>query len=138
MIREKARLIKPYGDELVDLLVPRNELFEKATYANSLPYVQVSARVVCDLELLAVGAFSPLRGFMNAADLRSVLDNMRLADGTLFPMPITLPVEPDANLSLGGQISPARQQKQHPSDTNRRRNTRMGPGGDCHQDIRQI
>ena len=101
MIAEKTRLIEPYCGELVNLLVPRAELVEKTTYANSLPYVQVSARVVCDLELLTIGAFSPLRGFMNQADFQSVLDTMRLADGTLFPMPITLPIELPAERRLG-------------------------------------
>lgn len=105
MIIEKARLIRPYGGELVDLLVPREDLVEKANYANSLPYAQVSSRVVCDLELLAVGAFSPLRGFMNAVDYQSVLDTMRLADGALFPMPITLPVEPRPEFEIGSEIA---------------------------------
>lgn len=105
MILEKTRLIEPYGGELVNLLVPRAELVEKTTYANSLPYVQVSSRVVCDLELLTVGAFSPLRGFMNQADFRSVLDTMRLADGTLFPIPVTLPIEANEQVRLGSQIA---------------------------------
>lgn len=105
MIIEKARLIEPYGGELVDLLAVREELVERTVYASSLPYVQVSARVVCDLELMAVGAFSPLRGFMNAADFQSVLETMRLADGALFPIPITLPVEPGSHLELGGEIA---------------------------------
>ena len=105
MIVEKTRLIEPYGGELVDLLVPRAELVAKANYAVSLPYVQVSSRVVCDLELLTVGAFSPLRGFMNQADFQSVLDTMRLADGTLFPMPITLPIEASADVQLGSEIA---------------------------------
>ena len=105
MIIEKTRLIEPYGGELVNLLVPRTELVEKTTYANSLPYVQVSARVVCDLELLTVGAFSPLRGFMNQADFHSVLDTMRLADGTLFPMPVTLPIDANGQVQLGSQIA---------------------------------
>ena len=105
MIVEKTRLIEPYGGELVNLLVPRAELVEKTAYANSLPYVQVSARVVCDLELLTIGAFSPLRGFMNQADFQSVLDTMRLADGALFPIPITLPIELPAEVELGGEIA---------------------------------
>ncbi len=105
MIVEKVRLIAPYGDELVDLFVPREELLEKSAYANSLPYVQVSPRVECDLELLAVGAFSPLRAFMNQADFKSVLDAMRLADGTLFPIPVTLPVELTADMKLGVDIA---------------------------------
>ena len=99
------KLISPYGGELVDLLVPREQLLQKTAYANTLPSIQVSARIVCDLELLAVGAFSPLRGFMNEADFRSVLATMRLADGTLFPMPITLPVEPNPELQPGMDIA---------------------------------
>ena len=105
MIIEKARLIRPYGGELVDLLVPREKLVVKYAYANTLPYVQVSARVACDLELLAVGAFSPLRGFMSAADYQSVLDTMRLENGDLFPIPITLPIENGADLEIGRDIA---------------------------------
>ncbi len=105
MIIEKARLIRPYGGELVDLLAPREKLLEKMAYANTLPYVQVSARVACDLELLAVGAFSPLRGFMSAVDYQSVLDTMRLANGALFPIPITLPLEPGPHLEIGRDIA---------------------------------
>ncbi len=99
------QLISPYAGELVDLLVPREQLLHRTAYANTLPSIQVSPRVVCDLELLAVGAFSPLRGFMNEADFRNVLDTMRLADGTLFPMPITLPVEPNPELRPGGEVA---------------------------------
>ena len=101
MVVEKNGLIAPYGGELVNLLTPRRKLVERTAFANGLPYVQVSARTVCDLELLAVGAFSPLRGFMNHRDYHSVLDTMRLADGTLFPMPITLPIDP-----ANGDIKP--------------------------------
>ena len=105
MIREKAKLIAPYGGELVNLLVPPAQLDDKMAYASRLPYIQISPRVECDLELLAVGAFSPLRGFMNRADFQSALDTMRLADGTLFPMPITLPTDPDENIQPGMDIA---------------------------------
>ena len=53
--------------------------------------IQLSQRLVCDLELLSCGAFSPLDRFMGQADLQAVLDEMRLTDGTLFPIPITFP-----------------------------------------------
>ena len=105
MIAERAKLVSPYGGQLVDLLVPRQQLVEQFAYANTLPYVQVSPRVECDLELLAVGAFSPLRGFMNEADFHSVLDTLRLADGTLFPIPITLPVDDRLDIKLGDDIA---------------------------------
>ena len=105
MAVEKTKLISPYGGELVNLLVPASELAEKKAYAGTLPYVQISARVECDLELMAVGAFSPLRSFMGKADLQSVLDTMRMTDGTLFPMPITLPVDPTDDIQVGIDIA---------------------------------
>src|SRR5207302_6696480 len=51
-----------------------------------------TARQICDLELLMSGGFSPLRGFMSKADYEGVCHNMKLASGTLWPMPITLDV----------------------------------------------
>jgi sulfate adenylyltransferase len=53
-------LIAPYGGRLVDLLVPEEERAEARAYASTLPSLQMSPRVVCDLELLASGGFSPL------------------------------------------------------------------------------
>jgi len=52
----------------------------------------LTARQLCDLELLATGGFSPLRGFMTRADYEGVCHDMRLASGALWPMPITLDV----------------------------------------------
>ena len=105
MAVEKAKLISPYGGRLVNLLVPPDQLDEKLAYARSLPSIQISPRAECDLELLAVGAFSPLRGFMNQANFQSVLDSMRLTDGRLFPMPITLPIDPTDEIRLGMDIA---------------------------------
>ena len=98
-------MIAPYGGKLIDLLVPEGELAEARAYASTLPSIQVTPRVVCDLEMLAVGAFSPLDRFMNEADYRRVLTEMRLADGTLFPMPITFPVATDAGIRQGSDIA---------------------------------
>ena len=78
-------LIPPFGGRLVDLLVPEDERAEALDYASTLPSLQISPRAVCDLELLASGGFSPLDRFMGEADFRSVLHDMRLADGMLFP-----------------------------------------------------
>lgn len=89
-----AQLIAPYGGELVQLLVQdeeeRQALLEQA---KRLPSVQLSPRTLCDLEMLATGAFSPLDRFMGRRDYMSVLEEMRLANGLLFPIPITLAVE---------------------------------------------
>ena len=98
-------LISPYGGRLVDLLVPDEELAEARAYASTLPSLQMSPRVVCDLELLASGGFSPLDRFMGESDFRRVLAEMRLADGTLFPIPVTLPVAADAGLRVGTDIA---------------------------------
>jgi sulfate adenylyltransferase len=95
----------PYGDPLVDLLVPPEAIPELRQYANSLPTIQLSNRSVYDLELLANGAFSPLRGFMRRADYERVIAEMRLADGTLFPIPITLPISPDQQLTLDTDVA---------------------------------
>ncbi len=95
MTQTKSKsIITPYGGNLVDLLVPAEEREEFKEHASQLPSIQVSPRLVCDLELLAVGAFSPLDRFMTKADHQRVLDEMRLANDLIFPIPITLPVEP--------------------------------------------
>ncbi|TVR24549.1 MAG: bifunctional sulfate adenylyltransferase/adenylylsulfate kinase [Anaerolineaceae bacterium] len=99
------QLITPYGGRLVDLRVAPDELEVARTHAATLPSCQLSERQICDLELLAVGGFSPLDRFMGEADYRRVLDDMRLSDGTLFPMPITLPVEPTPDMQIGAEIA---------------------------------
>jgi len=90
-------LIEPYGGDLVDLLAPADQLPALKERASRLPSLQLSERSLCDLELLAVGAYSPLDRFMGAADYAAVLETMLLADGTLFPIPITLPVGDDVH-----------------------------------------
>ncbi|KAM0747876.1 ATP-sulfurylase [Meredithblackwellia eburnea MCA 4105] len=60
--------------------------------SNTLADIRLTERQLCDLELLLNGGFSPLEGFMNQADYESVVKTLRLADGVLFPMPITLDV----------------------------------------------
>ena len=102
---ESQELITPYGGRLVNLLVSGQERDELMRQAASLPSIQLSQRSLCDLELLAVGAFSPLRGFMGQSDYASVLEKMRLADGTLFPIPITLPVAANSGIRVGQQIA---------------------------------
>lgn len=94
----------PYGGALRTLLVAPEERADLLAHANTLNSVQLSPRAACDLELLAVGGFSPLDRFMGAADYQRVLDEMRLADGTLFSIPVTLPVTPSDALHLDTEI----------------------------------
>ena len=106
MILEKAStLISPYGGQLVDLTVPAAALADLKAQANRLPSIQISERAVCDLELLATGGFSPLDRFMSQADYTRVLTEMRLANGYLFPIPVTLPVEPGPAIRIGQDIA---------------------------------
>jgi sulfate adenylyltransferase len=100
-----SKLIEPYGGELVDLLVPAAERESIISRAALLPRIQLTQRNLCDLELLATGAFSPLRKFMGKEDYLSVLRDMRLSNGTLFPIPITLPVATNPNISEGAEIA---------------------------------
>ncbi len=102
---ETSILIPPYGGQLIDLRVPPEEVEELKAYATRLPSIQLSPRATCDLELLAVGAFSPLDRFMGREDYQRVLDEMRLASGHIFPIPVTLPVEPDPAIRLDQEIT---------------------------------
>lgn len=100
-----SSLITPYGGVLVDLLVSPDAAADLKAYANRLPSLQLSERAVCDLELLATGAFSPLDRFMGQQDYQRVLNEMRLASGHLFPIPVTLPVEPGPAIHLGQDVA---------------------------------
>jgi sulfate adenylyltransferase len=103
--QDSVSLISPYGGRLVNLLVPSAELEAARAYASTLPSIQITERAKCDLELLATGGFSPLDRFMKQADFERVVAEMRLADGTLFPIPITLPVNPDPALKLDSEVA---------------------------------
>lgn len=102
---EKSALIPPCGGELVDLIVPAEGAAELKARAAGLPGIQLSDRAACDLELLATGAFSPLDRFMGEDDYRATVGEMRLGDGTLFPIPVTLPVDDPAAILLDGDIA---------------------------------
>jgi sulfate adenylyltransferase len=100
-------VIDAHGGELVDLLAraeKRDVLIEEA---GSLDSVSLTPRQAADLELLAVGGFSPLRGFQGADDWRRVVDEMRLADGLPWSIPVTLATGADAaegdRLALNGE-----------------------------------
>src|SRR5574342_155396 len=104
MLNVKAKLITPYGGELVNLVVDEKERDELLARAARLPSIKISMRSLCDLELLATGGFSPLTTFMGKADYERVLHEMRLADGTLWPLPITLTADPKELPTVGEDI----------------------------------
>jgi sulfate adenylyltransferase len=87
-----SHLIPPHGGELVDLIAQPERIAELKYHSKEWPSWDLTGRQLCDLELLVTGGFSPLRGFMTRADYEGVCHNMRLANGTLWPMPITLDV----------------------------------------------
>ena len=98
-------LIPPYGDRLVDLMVPSEASEELAAHAKGLPSIQISERSVCDLRLMACGAFSPLDRFVGKHDHKRILDEMRLSSGALFPIPVTLPVNAGPQLHLDTDVA---------------------------------
>ena len=101
-VSEANRLVDPHGGELVNLLVDPERSAELEIEASALPKWELTPRQLCDIEQLITGAFSPLRGFMNRGDYEGVRDEMRLADGTLWPMPIVLDVPAEFATSLSG------------------------------------
>jgi sulfate adenylyltransferase len=86
-------LIPPHGGQLVNLIVDEARAAALREGARKLAKIVLGEREQCDLELLAVGAFSPLTGFVGESDFHGACDEMRLADGTLWPVPITCPVD---------------------------------------------
>jgi len=101
----KANLIAPYGGKLVNLVVEGKEREELLARAAKLPSIKITTRNLCDLELIATGGFSPLTTFMGKADYDRVLKEMRLADGTLFPLPVTLTVDPKELPTVGEELA---------------------------------
>jgi sulfate adenylyltransferase len=101
----KAKLITPYGGKLVNLVVEGKEREELLARAGKLPSIKITMRNLCDLELIATGGFSPLTTFMGKADYDRVLKEMRLADGTLFPLPITLTADPKELPTVGEELA---------------------------------
>ncbi len=100
-------LIQPHGGTLVNRIVDPNQAAQLSKQASDLPAITLSAKQACDLEMIAIGAFSPLTGFVKQADFKRICTEMRLSDGTVWPIPITLAVD-DATkdkLKSGGQAA---------------------------------
>ncbi len=95
-----AGLVPAHGGALLELAASPERSAALAASALEWTSWTLTRRQLCDLELLLVGAMSPLTGFMGRADYESVCTRMRLADGTLWPMPITLDVPPEVAVEV--------------------------------------
>jgi sulfate adenylyltransferase len=93
-------LISPYGGVLVDLLVDEKRRLELKAQSREWPSWDLTQRQLCDMELLLTGAFSPLKTFMSRPDYETVRDDMRLTDGTLWPIPVALDVTAEVAAQL--------------------------------------
>lgn len=83
-------LIKPHGGSLVNRIAQPDAVEALKKEAQGLKRVDLSAKQSCDVEMIGIGAFSPLHGFMGQADFDSVIENMTLTNGDIWPIPITL------------------------------------------------
>lgn len=99
------QLIAPYGGTLIDLVARGDERRALLARSVGLRSLQLSPRSLCDIELLSTGAFSPLDRFMGHAAYERVVREMRLPDGTLWPMPVALPAADAARPGLGDEIA---------------------------------
>jgi len=96
-----TNLVPPHGAEVLKPLLLAEDLrLEQISRAESLVKIPMSSCEVCDLLLLSMGAYTPLDGFMKEADWRSVCEDMRLADGLFWPIPVTL----SAKKTLADQV----------------------------------
>ncbi|MDG0810914.1 sulfate adenylyltransferase [Cohnella rhizosphaerae] len=99
--------IQPHGGVLVNRVLEGAGREQLLSQAGSLKSIPVNAWTISDLDLIGVGAFSPLTGFLNEQDYNNVVDNMRLADGTVWSIPVTLTVseEQAAGLAVGDRAA---------------------------------
>ena len=84
--------VLPHGGVLVDRIVSAEEAVALRQLASERPALRLDARELADLELIATGAASPLTGFLTESDYASVVEKLRLANGTVWPLPLTLAV----------------------------------------------
>ncbi|SDE57535.1 sulfate adenylyltransferase [Paenibacillus sp. UNCCL117] len=99
--------IQPHGGTLINRVMEGGEREQLLNRAAGLHQLRINAWAISDLDLIGVGAFSPLTGFMGEQDYHSVVERMRLADGTVWSIPITLGVKEEeaASLKLGQEVA---------------------------------
>ena len=93
----------PLGGSLVRRIWRPGQDFDPAEFAGR-PRLELGSRSLADLEMIATGAYSPLTGFVGEADYLSIIEHLRLADGTPWSLPITLPVTAEQAQGLSGRI----------------------------------
>ena len=93
----------PLGGSLVRRIWRPGQDFDPAELVGR-PRLELGSRSLADLEMIATGAYSPLTGFVGAADYLSIIEHLRLADGTPWSLPITLPVTPEQAAGLSGRV----------------------------------
>lgn len=98
-------LILPHGGTLVNGLASESKAATLKAEAAKLPRIDLTAKQSCDLEMLTIGAFSPLTGFMGAADFESVCRHMKLASGFVWSIPILLAVSHDKAPGIGHRVA---------------------------------
>jgi sulfate adenylyltransferase len=98
-------LIDPHGGTLVNRVADEAQAANLKREAATLPRIDLSQKQSCDLEMIAIGAFSPLTGFMNQADFESVCKRMKLTSGDIWPIPIVLGVDKSKAPGVGAKVA---------------------------------
>ncbi len=101
-----SKLVAPHGGKgLVCALLVGKERDAELAKAKGLKQIEISARTKGDLIMMGIGGFSPLSGFMTKADWKGVCENFQMADGTFWPVPITLDVDASEGIKAGDEIA---------------------------------
>jgi sulfate adenylyltransferase len=100
-------LIEPHGGKLVNRVVSEARKKELLEEAKSLPAIKLSDKEQCDLEMLAIGAFSPLTGFVTEEEFQTICNEMKLPSGLPWPIPVTCAVNSSeaGKFNVGGKAS---------------------------------
>jgi sulfate adenylyltransferase len=104
-VSSQSHLVTPHGGTLVDRIVTGDAAGALASRARSLPKITLDARELADLELIAIGAASPITGFHGRADYESIIEKTRLAGGAVWPFPLTLAVSDDVAVAPGDELA---------------------------------
>ena len=103
-----SKLVPPHGsDSVMPLLAPEAERAQLAEHAKSLPQLPLTTREASDVFMFAMGAYTPLSGFMGKDDWHGVCVDMKLKDGTFWPIPVTLSASREAadNIAIGDEVA---------------------------------